>query len=263
MEWEARGRARGEHQLPGQSPWQIAARSLVLGQPLNGVLGSAGPGSRDAWLGRPAATTRGTDRGRSSPGSWALPAGGLQPPRLGQRSQQGCPTAPPAGPGRHRRAARRLLAAAARRPRPLRVPAPSAAAAASRLRLLLLREPPPSPPPSLLPPARAQPAPAAPESSRSRSRCPRPRHERKCRRRCRRRRCLSSRGRRALPASVVVSQAGPRGSRAPAPPAPPTAASPARARRRWPPQPSGPRASPGGRTRWRCLRPSTGSRYGV
>lgn len=114
--------------------------------------------------------------------------------------------------------------------------------------------------------AAAGPGPASarpPESSRSRSRCPRPRHERKRRRRGRRRRRLSSCGRRALPASVVVSQAGRRRARAPAPPAPPTAAAPARARRCRPPQPFGPRASPGGRPGWRRLRPSAGSRYGV
>ena len=201
--------------------------------------------------------------------------GAEQPPKLG--SPRGRPLASPpqqqkmphgaARPAREPRPAEELAAHWRRRrcvPTPFRVPAPSAAAAASRPRLLPLREPPPSPPPPPPPlPARAQPAPAAPESSRKRSCCSRPRHERKRRRRGRRRRRLSSRGRRALPASVVVSQAGPRRARGPAPPAPPAAAAPARARRSRPPQPSGPRASPGGRPGWRRLRQSAGSRYGV
>lgn len=221
-----------------------------------------------AWVARglaPEARGRApeADRGRSSPRSWALPAGGPQPPRLSERQRQRMPhgAARPAPelwsaekPAAHWRLPRCV-------PAPLRVPAPSAAAAASRLLLLPLREPPLSPPPPLPLPAGAQPVPAAPESSRSRSRCPRPRHERKRRRRGRRRSRLSSRGRRALPASVVVSQAGPRRARAPAPPARPTA--PARAPCRRPPQPSGPRASPAGRPGWRRLRPSAGSRYGV
>lgn len=263
VEWETGGQARRRASTPLAEP--LANRGGITGV---GAAAQRSPRRSRAWVARClVGKARGRDPG-DGPGAEQPrePGSPSQQPsayRLRKRPQQGCPTAPPARPGSHRRGARRLLAAAARRPRPLRVPAPSAAAAASRLRLLLLREPPPSPPPSLLPPAGAQPAPAAPESSRSRSRCLRPRHERKRRRRCRRRRCFSSRGRRALPASVVVSQAGPRGARAPAPPAPPTAAAPARVRRCRPPQPAGPRASPGGRPGWRRLRPSAGSRYGV
>lgn len=243
------GRRPATTPIPRPKRGQLAARTPASGRQGRGAPGGARPGSPGARLGRPAAA-RGGSR-----------AGGPQLPR--PRPQPRTPLGP-AGPAREPPPrSTPPIGAAARRPRPLRVPAPSAAAA-SRLRLLPLREPPPSPPPPSLPPppARAQPAPAAPESSRSRSRCPRPRHERKRRRRGRRH--LSSRGRRALPASVVVSQAGPRGARAPAPPAPPAAAAaaPARAHLRRPPQPSGPRASAGGRPGWRRLRPSAGSRYG-
>lgn len=218
--------------------------------------------SREAWPQRPAAAPQGRAGGGATPGAGLsrMVARAL-PPRLRERRRLRIPLGGARPPPEPRLRSPAPIGGGGSasppppRPRPLRrrrrFPAPPPP----------LREPPPSPPPLL--PAGAQPAPAAPESSRSRSRCSRPRHERKRRRRGRCRRRLSSRRRRALSTSVVVSQAGPRGARAPAPPAPPTAAAPAGARRHGPPQPSGPRASPGGRPEWRRLRPSAGSRYGV